>query len=124
MILSLSNGRRVAVSVHFVAPDDESVELSGSPEVLAQVASDNPESEVTQGLVDTALGMTVRAVAQLTVTREDGVVEASFFMSKDELKRHIVECRAIFDSMDEAAGLADRRWSKFRESIRREARKE
>ena len=94
-------GRTVTVGMNFVSPDDDALAFQ----------FDN-QAEADEALKVTAFG-------QLTVTRRGGHVEAVVYMTKDELRRHVFEARAVLKSMDEAARLADREWARYREGVRR-----
>ena len=115
--LSLGGGRRVKVSMTFEAVDDEIVSMAMDPEVRIQLARDLRTRDVDDEVVDREMGIKVTPLAQITVTREDGAVETSVFMTKDELKHHIFEARAILHTLDPAADLADGVWAKYRRGL-------
>ena len=115
-MLKLSNGRKVKVGIVFECPEDEFIELAQDPDVKVAVAEEHGE----QADIDKAMGLQVSSFAQLTIVRRGGFTEASVFMTKGELIKHIYEARAVLRSMDEAARLADREWAGYRKGLRRE----
>lgn len=96
-------GRRVKIGIVFESPEDDMLTIDFE--------------EGSQAEFDKACMVT--AFAQMTVTRRGGHAEAVVTMSKDELRRHIYESRAVLKSMDAAAKLADREWARYRVGVRR-----
>lgn len=124
MKLSLSNGRTIMMGMGFVPPPDEVIAMADSPELLEQAARERPNEELSQKLVDEIVGIKVTPVAMLTVSRENGDVETVVHMNRDELRRHIYDAKAVYDSMEKAADMADETWARYRERVRKEARDE
>lgn len=114
--------RRVIVAMSFVTPDDEFLTMASDPEVLIEAKRSSPDGgELTQDLVDRVTGVKVTPVAHITILSPDEAAEAVVSMSKDELAKHIVACRAVFESMSQAAEVADRRWARYRKRKAEEA---
>jgi len=121
MKLSLSGGRRLMMGVGYVKPPIEVILMANSPEVMAQVKAENPDGDIDMNKVEEMMGITTQPVASLTVFDENEKVEAMVSMSKDELREFIYEARAIYESMDQSAKIADRTWVKYRAMVRKEA---
>lgn len=121
MKLSLSNGRRVMTSISFVCPDDDVIKMSDSEEVFAQATAETGRSTMTVDEVDAVIGIVVHPVAQLTVFDGDESVESVVTMSKDDVRRLIYDLRAVYETMDDAAAIADRTWSRYRRQVRLES---
>lgn len=96
-------GRRIKVGIVFESPEDDMLSVTFE--------------EGDQAEFDKACKVT--PFVQLTVTRRGGHAEAVVTMSKDELRRHVYESRAVLKSMDAAAELADREWARYRKGLRR-----
>jgi hypothetical protein len=107
------------MAMTFESPDDEFVAMTASPEAMAAVAEGLMKHEITPEVLDRETGMELTPMAQMTVLREDGAVEASVFMSKRDLIQHIYECRSILKTMDRAAKLADEEMRVYRDQVRR-----
>lgn len=117
--LELSHNRKIKMAMTFENPDDEFVAMTASPEAMAAVAEGLMKHEVTPEVLDRETGMQLTPMAQMTVLREDGVVETSVFMTKRDLIQHVYECRSILKTMDRAAKLADEEMRVYREQVRR-----
>lgn len=116
--LELSGNRTLRVGMVFVCPDDETLILSGA-EAKIQVAERLKTRDVDDGILDLEMGLKVMPFAQVTVSTADGAAEASVYMTKDDLRRHVVEARAILRTMDAAAELADAEWVRYRSETRK-----
>lgn len=123
MRLDLSGGRKLIVSVGVVHVDDEVIMMADNPDLVEQAAREQPNEEASADLVDRVAGIKPTPIAVVTVTREDGAAESIVQMSKEDLRRHIVACRAMYDAMEETARVADGQWAKYRDHVRREAKK-
>jgi len=124
MRLDLSGGRKVIMSVGVVHADDEYIAIADNPDLIEQAAREKPDEEASADLVDRIAGLKPTPVAVMTITREDGAAESVVQMSRNDLRRHIVACRAMYDAMEETARVADTQWAKYREHVRREAKKQ
>jgi hypothetical protein len=118
MIPDLSHGRRLMMSVGLVHCTDEEIDMSRDPDVAAQAAREAPGEAATSELIDKVMGLLPTPMAVLTVTADTGRPEAHVFLTREELLRHIAECRAIYVAMPEAAKAGDAEWSKYRETVR------
>ena len=116
--------RRLVVSLSFIQPEDENIIMASSPEALMEAKRHSPDGHVDQDLVDRITGVTVTAIAHIGVLDDAEKPEAFVSLSKEELAKHIVACRAVFESMDGAAEVADRRWSRYRKRKVEEANDE
>lgn len=120
--LTLSPGRKVKVGVTFEHPDDEQVAMAGSDEALA-VAAQAVGSRDHEAL-DREMGMRSVAMAQVTVMSRQssddacvGVDDMVLFMTKDELRRHVCECKAVLRSMDGFEQSADTVMAGYRRKV-------
>lgn len=57
--------------------------------------------------------------AQITVWGEDGRVETSLVMTRDELARHVTDCRAVYDSMQAVADASRSRWDRYHQAVKK-----
>jgi hypothetical protein len=113
----ISAGRRVKVGVVFECPDDEYVSLASDPDAKVGLAEELKTTAIDDAVVDREMGLSVTPIAQLTVTRLDGQCESAVFMTKEQLVRLAYECRAVVQTMNEAAKLADRHWAEYRRGV-------
>jgi hypothetical protein len=64
-------------------------------------------------------GMALVPGAQITVWGEDGRVETSLVMTRDELARHVTDCRAVYDSMQAVADASRSRWDRYHQAMKK-----
>ena len=116
-MLELSGGRKVKVGMVFECPDDEFISLASNPEARAELAEGFKTKDLDTAIVDREMGLNVTPIAQLTITCVDGKCESSVFMTKEQLVRLAYECRAVVQTMNDAAKLADSQWAEYRRGV-------
>lgn len=120
--LKLSPGSKIKIGVTFETPDDEFIALGGTEDAKVAIAEGLMTHEVTDQLIDREMGLKSMPIAQLTVTHKSPVSEdRTVFMTEDELRRHIYECRAVLKSMAQFSDLVDVEMKEYRKGVRRKA---
>lgn len=121
MKLTMSGGRRVMASIAFVPPDDEVIAMAADDNVAAQAAAELGRRDLSEADIDAVVGITVQPVAQLAVFDDGERVESLLTLNKNELRRLIYDLRAVYESMDDSAKVADRTWARYRKQVRLES---
>lgn len=120
--LKLSPGQKVKVGVTFETPDDQFISMGADEDAKVAIAEGLMTYEVTDELIDKEMGLKATPIVQLTVTHKSPVTEdRTVFMTEDELRRHIYECRAVLKSMNQFSNLVDVEMKEYRKGVRRKS---
>ena len=120
--LKLSPGHKLKIGLTFETPMEEYIALGSTEDAKVAIAEGLMTHEVTDDLIDQEMGLRSEVFAQVTLMHKNAFVEdKTVFMTEDELRRHIYECRAALKSMDEFGKLVDKEMGEYRKGVRKQA---
>lgn len=115
--LKMSPGRKIKVAATFEIPDDDKIVMAMDPVARAEMMASSM-GELSDDVIDEAMGLMPMPIAQISLITKHAIGrDDTVFLDRDELRKHIYECLAVFKSMDDFASSVNKTMAEYRDKV-------